>query len=61
MFFKNRTPIKRQCLEIFYRRFFRKSITPRLPINSLKYFRCMFRIRWEMYENVFVQRYAAQR
>jgi hypothetical protein len=37
--------LKGQCHEIFDPRFFRQSITPRPLINTLKYFRILFRIR----------------
>jgi hypothetical protein len=39
--------------------YFRQSITPRPLINTLKYFRFLFRIRRAITEYVFVQRYAA--
>jgi hypothetical protein len=39
--------------------FFRQSITPRPQMNTLKYFQILFRIRWEIYENVLIPRYAA--
>jgi hypothetical protein len=51
--------LKGQCHEIFEPRFFRQSITPRPLINTLKYFRFLFRIRRSITELVFVQRYAA--
>jgi hypothetical protein len=51
--------LKGQCHEIFDPRFFRQSITPRPLINTLKYFRFLFRIRRAITEYVFVQRYAA--
>jgi hypothetical protein len=37
--------LKGQCHEIFDPQFFRQSITPRPQINTLKYFRILFRIR----------------
>jgi hypothetical protein len=40
-------------------RFFRQTITPRPLINTLKYFRILFRIRRAIYENVLIPRYAA--
>jgi hypothetical protein len=39
--------------------FFHQSITPRPQMNTLKYFRILFQIRWEMNENVLIPRYAA--
>jgi hypothetical protein len=36
--------LKGQCHEIFDPRFFRQSIIPRPQINTLKYFRILFRI-----------------
>jgi hypothetical protein len=30
-------------------------------MNTLKYFRILFRIRWEINENVLIPHYAAQR
>jgi hypothetical protein len=51
-----------QCHEIFdLWFFFRQSITPRPQMNTLKYFRFLFRIRWEINEHVLIPRYAAQR
>jgi hypothetical protein len=50
---------KGQCHEIFDPRFFRQSITPRPLINTLKYFRFLFRIRRAITEYVLVQRYGA--
>jgi hypothetical protein len=38
--------------------FFCQSITPRPQMNTLKYFRILFLIRWEINENVFIPRYA---
>jgi hypothetical protein len=38
---------------------FRQSITPRPQMNTLKYFRILFRIRWQINENVLIPRYAA--
>jgi hypothetical protein len=37
--------LKGQCHEIFDPPFFRQSITPRLQIDTLKYFWILFRIR----------------
>jgi hypothetical protein len=37
--------LKRQCHEIFHSRVFRQSITLRHQMNTLKYFRILFRIR----------------
>jgi hypothetical protein len=37
-------------------RFFRQSITPRPLINTLKYFRILFRICQAIYENVLIPR-----
>jgi hypothetical protein len=37
--------LKRQCHEIFDPRFFGQSITPSPQINTIKYFRILFRIR----------------
>jgi hypothetical protein len=51
--------LKGQCHEIFDLRFFRQSITPRPLINTLKYFRFLFRFCRAITEYVFVQRYAA--
>jgi hypothetical protein len=51
--------LKGQCHEIFDLCFFRQSITPGPQMNTLKYFRILFRIRWEMNENVLIPRYAA--
>ena len=51
--------LKGQCHEIFDLWFFRQSITPRPQMNTLKYFRILFRIRWEINENVLIPRYAA--
>jgi hypothetical protein len=51
--------LKGQCHEIFDPPFFRQSITPRPLINTLKYFRILFRIRRAIYENVLIPRYAA--
>jgi hypothetical protein len=48
-----------QCHEIFDFWFFRQSITPRPQMNTVKYFRILFRIRWEINENVLIPRYAA--
>jgi hypothetical protein len=59
---ERRTPfdlLKGQCHEIFDPPFFRQSITPRPLINTLKYFRILFRIRRAIYENVLIPRYAA--
>jgi hypothetical protein len=42
LFFVN---LKGQCHEIFDPRFFRQSIAPRPLINTLKYYRILFRIR----------------
>jgi hypothetical protein len=39
--------------------FFRQSITPWSQMNTLKYFRILFQIRWEINENVLMPRYAA--
>jgi hypothetical protein len=54
-----RDSFKGQCHEIFGPPFFRQSITPRPLINTLKYFRILFRIRRAIYENVLIPRYAA--
>jgi hypothetical protein len=51
--------LKGQCHEIFDPPFFHQSITPRPLINTLKYFRILFRIRQAIYENVMIPRYAA--
>jgi hypothetical protein len=51
--------LKGQCHEIFDLWYFRQSITPRPQMNTLKYFRILFRIRWEINENVLIPRYAA--
>jgi hypothetical protein len=51
--------LKGQCHEIFDLWFFRQSIIPRPQMNTLKYFRILFRIRWEINENVLITRYAA--
>jgi hypothetical protein len=51
--------LKGQCHEIFDPPFFRQSITPRPLINTLTYFRNLFRIRRAIYENVLIPRYAA--
>jgi hypothetical protein len=51
--------LKGQCHKIFDPWFFRQSITPRPQMNTLKYFRILFRIRWEINENVLILRYAA--
>jgi hypothetical protein len=51
--------LKGQCQEIFDLWFFRQSIIPRTQMNTLKYFRIPFRIRWEINENVLISRYAA--
>jgi hypothetical protein len=51
--------LKGQCREIFYLWFFRQSITPRPQMNTLKYFRIMFWIRWEINKNVLILRFAA--
>jgi hypothetical protein len=51
--------LKGQCHEIFDLWFFRQSITSRPQMNTLKYFRFLFRIRWEINENVLIPRYAA--
>jgi hypothetical protein len=53
------TKLKGQCHEIFDPRFFRQSIPPRPLINTLKYFRILFRICRAIYENVLIPRYAA--
>jgi hypothetical protein len=50
--------VQGQCHEIFDLWFFRQSITPRPQMNILKYFRILFRIRWEINENVLIPRYA---
>jgi hypothetical protein len=51
--------LKGQCHEIFKPPFFfRQSITPRPLINTLKYFRILFRIRKAIYKNVLIPRYA---
>jgi hypothetical protein len=46
-------------VSLFVLWFFRQSITPRPQMNTLKYFRILFRIRWEINENVLIPRYAA--
>jgi hypothetical protein len=51
--------LKGQCHEIFDLWVFCQSITPRPQMNTLKYFRLLFRIRWETNENVLIPRYAA--
>jgi hypothetical protein len=51
--------LKGQCHEIFDPRFFRQPIMPRPLINTLEYFRFLFRIPRAITEYVFVQRYAA--
>jgi hypothetical protein len=51
--------LKGQCHEIFDPPFFRQSITHRPLINTLKYFRILFRIRRAISENVLIPRYAA--
>jgi hypothetical protein len=51
--------LKGQCHEIFDLCFFRQWITPRPQMNTLKYFRILFRIRWETNENVLIPRQAA--
>jgi hypothetical protein len=53
------TSLKGQCHEIFDPRFFRQSITPRPLINTLKYFRILFRIRWAIRPLSLISRYAA--
>jgi hypothetical protein len=50
--------LKGQCHEIFDLWFFRQSITPRPQMNTLKYFRILFRTRWEINKNVLIPRYA---
>jgi hypothetical protein len=60
-FFSVNVTLKGQCHEIFAPPFFRQSITPRPLINTLKYFRILFRIRRAIYENVLIPRYAASR
>jgi hypothetical protein len=39
--------------------YFHQSITPRSQMNTLKYFRILFWIRWEINENVLILCYAA--
>jgi hypothetical protein len=51
--------LKGQCHEIFDPPFFRQSINPSPRINTLKYFRILFRICRAIYENVLIPRYAA--
>jgi hypothetical protein len=51
--------LKGQCHEMFDLWFFRQSITPRPQMNTLKYFRILFQIRWEINENMLILRYAA--
>jgi hypothetical protein len=46
-------------MRFFTSGFFHQSITPRPQMNTLKYFRILFRIRWEINENVLIPRYAA--
>jgi hypothetical protein len=53
--------LKGQCHEIFDLRFFRQSITPRPLINTLKYFRILFRIRRATRPLSLIPRYAAKR
>jgi hypothetical protein len=50
--------LKGQCHEIFVPRFFRQSITPRPQINTLKYFRILFRIRRAICPLSLIPRYA---
>jgi hypothetical protein len=52
-------PLKGQCHEIFDPRFFRQSITPRPLINTLKYFRILFRIRRAIRPLSLIPRYDA--
>jgi hypothetical protein len=47
--------LKVQRHEIFGLWFFHQSIIPRPRMNTLKYFRIMFRIRWEIDENVLIR------
>jgi hypothetical protein len=51
--------LKRQSHEIFDLNFFYKSMAPRALINTLKYFRILFRIRGENRDYVLTQRYVA--
>jgi hypothetical protein len=51
--------LKGQCHEIFDSRFFRQSITPRPLINTIKYFRILFRIRRAIRPLSLIPRYAA--
>jgi hypothetical protein len=46
--------LKGQCHEIFDLWFFCQSITPRPQMNTLKYFRSLFQIRWEINEKVLI-------
>jgi hypothetical protein len=59
LFFLQTIDLKGQCHEIFDPPFFRQSIIPRPLINTLKYFRILFRIRRAIYKNVLIPRYAA--
>jgi hypothetical protein len=54
-----RVILKGQCHEIFDPRFFSSNNPSRPLINTLNYFRFLFRIRREINEYVFVQRYVA--
>jgi hypothetical protein len=51
--------LKRQSHEIFDLHFFHKSMAPRALINTLKYFRILFRFRGENRDYVLTQRYVA--
>jgi hypothetical protein len=51
--------LKRQSHEIFDLHFFHKSMAPRALINTLKYFRILFRFRGENRHYVLTQRYVA--
>jgi hypothetical protein len=53
--------LKRQCDEMLTLGIFIHRLPLGPPINTLKCFRFLFRIRWEVYEHVFGQRYAAKR
>jgi hypothetical protein len=53
--------LKRKSHEIFDLHFFHKSMAPRALINTLKYFRNLFRFRGENRDYVLTQRYVAQR
>jgi hypothetical protein len=54
-----RPSLKGQCHEIFDLWFFSPIDYPRPQMNTLKYFRILFRIRLEIIENVLIPHYAA--